>query len=135
LIRSSAFAIAWAQAGFASGWAQDDRRRGSAVIGKIERIGQLADKAAKISRRHAGITAKLIHLIGGGFNQQRGLMRMGVTNGSFKYQWMCGTDGINTVCPPVYVVPPFLSDVSLSSPFRMVMRSIFRFVSFNTASW
>ncbi|SAF03276.1 Uncharacterised protein [Enterobacter cloacae] len=36
---------------------------------------------------------------------------------------------------PVYVVPPFLSDVSLSSPFRMVLVLIFRFVSFYTALW
>src|SRR5690606_14554624 len=36
---------------------------------------------------------------------------------------------------PVYVVPPFLSDVSLSSPFRMVLVFIFRFVSFDTALW
>jgi hypothetical protein len=67
------------------------------VTSENQRLGQLADKPVKISGRHAGIAAKLIHLVGGGLDQQRRLMRMGVTNCSFKYQWMCGTDGINPV--------------------------------------
>lgn len=36
---------------------------------KTHFLGDAIDKITKVSRFHAGITAKLIHLIGCGFNQ------------------------------------------------------------------
>jgi hypothetical protein len=46
-------------------------------------------------------------------------------------------NGIYAVCSahPLVLEAAILSDVSLSSPFRMVMIFIFRFVSFNPALW
>ena len=71
-IKSSAFAIAWAAGRVCQQFgpkviAAEDPL--SCDWGKSGRVGELVDKTAEIGRRHAGITAELIDLIGCGFNQ------------------------------------------------------------------
>ena len=67
------------------------------VAGEPQCIGKMIDKAAEISGGHTGITAKLINLIGGRFNEQGRMVCLGKTNGGLQYQWMRGAHRVNTI--------------------------------------
>ncbi len=50
-------------------WTQMVATQNQRILWEIQRVGELTNKAAKIGGRHSGITAELVHLIGGRFNQ------------------------------------------------------------------
>lgn len=50
-------------------WPQMVTTQNQRILREIQRVGELTNKAAKIGGRHSGITAELVYLIGGCFNQ------------------------------------------------------------------
>ncbi len=58
-------------------WAQMVAPQQLLFPGKARSIGYLLHKTQEIHRLHAGVAAKLVHLVGGGFHQSRGTLLPG----------------------------------------------------------
>jgi hypothetical protein len=57
----------------------------------------IGHQAAKILRLHPGITALMIHLVGGGFDQQRRPILQCLVNGCFQHPGMRGTNRVDAL--------------------------------------
>ncbi len=72
--------------------------------GKAALGGEPVQQVAKIGRRHAGVAAKLIHLIGGGLDQQQLVPLRRQSQGRLQYQRMGGADGVDPDQLPLLVL-------------------------------
>src|SRR4029077_3241583 len=62
---------------------------------ELPRHSDLVDKLHKIRRSLAGVTAKLIDLVGGRLDQQQASIARGLQHSRFQDEAVCGTDGID----------------------------------------
>ena len=59
---------------------------------KEEEQNRLVDKLGEVTRRHAGVAAKMVYLIAGGLDQDRGTGLPAMAKGRAKNEGMRGAD-------------------------------------------
>ena len=61
--------------------------------------GNIDDQPAEFPGQHAGVASKVIHLVGGGLDQEVRLIFERLINGCFENPWVRGADGVNAFRP------------------------------------
>jgi len=77
----------------ADAWAQMLAADEDALMGEAAGVGDLAHIVDEAGRRDAGVAAELVDLVAGGFDEDGGVARQGLSQAGFDHAGMGGADG------------------------------------------